>query len=285
MALQCLPCILQQAIHTAGMVTDDPAVHERVMREMLIIAAEMPLDRQPPVLAQVIQRKLAEYTGVADPYTDIKKQFNALALRILPDLRREIDQAEDAFTAAVRYAIAGNVIDFGIGGGLSEQQAEDAIHGALNEPFHHDLEGLRTAIDQAARILYLADNAGEIVLDRLLIERLPLDRLTIAVRGKPVFNDALMEDAETAGLHELAPVIDNGSDAPGTILDDCRPEFRALFDNADLIIAKGQGNFETLCDEPRNIFFLFKIKCPVVARHTGQLQGAHMAVRSMSHRR
>ncbi len=125
------------------------------------------------------------------------------------------------------------------------------------------------AAARAGRILYLADNAGEIVFDRLLVEALAPQRVTLAVRGTPVLNDATAADARAVGLTEICEVIDNGSDAPGTVLEDCSREFRQRFSTADLIIAKGQGNFETLSEAPGNIFFLFKVKCPVIATRTG----------------
>jgi uncharacterized protein with ATP-grasp and redox domains len=111
----------------------------------------------------------------------------------------------------------------------------------------------------------LTDNAGEIVFDRFLIEQLPFDRVTVVVRGFPVINDATIADAETAGLTDIVEVMTNGSDAPGTILDDCSEEFRTRFAEADLIIAKGQGNYETLRECLRPIFFLLRVKCPLVA--------------------
>ena len=115
----------------------------------------------------------------------------------------------------------------------------------------------------------LTDNAGEIVFDRLLIEQLPAENITVVVRGKPVINDAMMEDASIAGLPQIVEVINNGSDAPGTILESCSEKFRHRFEKADLIIAKGQGNYETLSDVDKNIFFLLKVKCPVIAEHLG----------------
>jgi len=121
----------------------------------------------------------------------------------------------------------------------------------------------------AKSILYLADNAGEIVFDRLLIEQLPRERVTVAVRGAPILNDVTWVDATTVGVDTLVKVIDNGSDAPGTVLADCSDAFQKQFAEADLIISKGQGNFETLSDSPENIFFLFKAKCPVVADQVG----------------
>ena len=129
---------------------------------------------------------------------------------------------------------------------------------------------------------FLKDNAGEIVFDRLLIERLPPGKVTVAVRGFPVINDATLADAEGAGIHEVAEVIENGSDAPGTILDDCSESFRDRFDKADLVIAKGQGNYETLSEVDKDIYFLLKAKCPVIARDIGCQEGAMILKRSKS---
>jgi uncharacterized protein with ATP-grasp and redox domains len=138
---------------------------------------------------------------------------------------------------------------------------------------------LRKRIERAERILYLADNTGEIVLDRLLIERLPTDRVTVAVRGAPIINDATLEDAEYAGITDIVPVISNGAAAPGTVLSMCSETFVEHFDAADLIISKGQGNFETLegrSDRP--IAFLFRVKCNVVRRLSGYPVGSHVVL-------
>ena len=121
----------------------------------------------------------------------------------------------------------------------------------------------------AGRILYLCDNAGEILFDKLLIEQLPYGKVTVSVRGFPVINDATMIDAEAAGLTALVEVIDNGSDAPGTLLEDCRRDFQERFKQADLVIAKGQGNYESLSEVRKEIFFLLNVKCQVIARKLG----------------
>ena len=143
-------------------------------------------------------------------------------------------------------------------------------------PFHGNFDEFRDALDEASDVLYLADNAGEIVADQVLIRELGPARVTVAVRGGPVLNDATMHDARQTGLTSIVPVIDNGSDAPGTLLPDCSPAFRARFASADLVIAKGQGNFESLCDADRTVFALFKVKCGVVAEHTGLPVGTHV---------
>jgi len=278
-SLDCIPCFARQALEAARFVTDDPAVHEQIVRDVLRWAAEMDFAQCPPVVAQRIHRRLRELTGIYDPYRAVKDRFNRMTLDMLPGLSAKVREAADPLAIALRLAIAGNVIDLGVNGGITENEARQAVTGALNEPFHGDVEGFREAIHVANDVLYLADNAGEIVLDRLLIEQLPAERMTLAVRGGPILNDATMADAEAAGLCDMVKVIDNGSDAPGTVLSDCSEGFRRHFGSADLIIAKGQGNFETLSDEPANIYFLFKAKCPVIADRVGLPVGTHVATR------
>lgn len=275
-ALDCVPCFARQALEAARMVSADPKVHEKILREVLRWTSDMDMDQSPPAMGQRIYRRLREITGVEDPYRAAKDHQNCLALQILGDLKAKLAAASDPLAAAVRLAIAGNVIDLGVTGSLTPSEIRESVSRALEVPFSGDLEAFRTGVVKAKRIIYLADNAGEIVFDRLLIEQLLAAQVTMVVRGAPVINDATMVDARTVGLHEIAEVIDNGSDAPGTILKDCSPDFSRRFAEADLIIAKGQGNFETLSDERRPVFFLFKVKCPVVAGHTGLPVGAHV---------
>ena len=136
------------------------------------------------------------------------------------------------------------------------------------------MDGFFAAAERATDILFLADNAGELVFDRLLIELLPRQKITVAVKGGPAINDALRADAQVAGLEGLVAVMDTGSDGAGIVLEACSLEFQRRFARADLIIAKGQANFESLDGCGQNIFFLFKGKCPVVARHIGPAVGS-----------
>lgn len=171
-------------------------------------------------------------------------------------------------------------MDMGVNGSLTEADVRHTMKQALTAPFFGEMDKFRQAIDEAQSILYLADNAGEIAFDRLLVEQLLSKRVTVAVRGAPVINDVTLIDAQAVGLDKIVEVIDNGSDAPGTILSDCNPEFRRRFAEADLIIAKGQGNFETLSGETGNLFFLFKIKCAVIAEHVKQPLGMQVLIHS-----
>jgi uncharacterized protein with ATP-grasp and redox domains len=238
----------------------------------------MDMSQSPPAMAEHIHRVISEAVGEEDPYRNMKREFTEFALRLLPGLRERAAGASDPFSAAVRLAIAGNIIDVGANPDVTRDQVRESLDWALSAPLDHGvLENLRIAVDKAASILYLADNAGEIVFDRLLLERIPTDKVVVVVKGGPALNDATWEDAEAAGLTDLVQVIDNGSSAPGTILEECSDRFRRLFAEADVVIAKGQGNYESLNDAEREIYFLFKAKCEMVARHLGCEVG-HMVV-------
>ena len=277
---ECIPCFVRQGLDSVRMVTDDEAVHEQLLREVLRAASEMDLRRSPPEMGQYVHRLIRELTGRDDPYRDVKDRFNRAALEIYPRLKARVEDSSNPLETAVRLAIAGNVIDLGVNSRVEEQDVREAIDHALNASLDGDVEAFGEAVWGARDTLYLADNAGEIVFDRLLIEQLPPEKVTVAVKGSPVINDATMTDAEATGLTGLVEVIDNGSDGPGTILEDCSEAFRRRFDRAGLVIAKGQGNYETLSAAEKDIFFLLKAKCPVIARDLGCQVGSLVLRRS-----
>ncbi len=280
-SLDCLPCLLRQATEAIRLGAKDEKVDVMVVRELLLASTTLDFDQPPPSLSGALQAQLREITGCADPYREAKQRFNRLALELLPPLAAAVARSEDPFGAAVRLAIAGNIIDLGAKSGLTEAEARRAATDALTQPLVGPLAALRRAAQHARRILYLCDNAGEIVFDRVLIEQLPRGRVTVAVRGQAVINDATREDALVAGLPEVAEVIDNGSAMPGTVLADCSPEFCRRFAEADLVIAKGQGNFESLHAERAPLFCLFRVKCPTVAVHCGHPVGSHVVWRAL----
>jgi hypothetical protein len=277
---ECIPCLLRQTLEAARLTTDDETIHEQVLRKVLRAASEINLRKSPPLMAQRIHRLIRQMTGDNDPYRDIKDRFNDFALELYPELKERIERSREPLDTAIRLAIAGNIIDSGVNHHINETQVHNAIEHALTAQLAGDPKEFREAVSEAKDILYLADNAGEIVFDRLLIEQMPLERITLVVKGSPVINDACLADARTTGIADLVEVIDNGSDAPGTILAACSEEFKQRFESADLIIAKGQGNYETLSDVKKDIFFVLKAKCPVIAHHIGCEVGSLVFLRS-----
>ncbi len=277
----CIPCAIRQVLDSVRMITDDEAMQEKVLREALGLWHDMDMRESPPAMARKVHRMVREMTGVADPYLQVKQRYNRLAMEMVDDLEETVAGSADRMETAVRLAIAGNVIDFGVNSTVDESVVEGVIARSLTDPLDLDaLTEFRVAIAEATDILYLGDNAGEIVFDRLLIEQMPRQKVTFVVRGGPILNDVLLADAEMVGLTDLVEVIDNGADAPGTILEICSKAFRKRFEKADLIISKGQGNFETLNDCERDIFFLLRPKCAVLTRHLDCELGRQVLIRS-----
>ena len=264
----CISCFVRQALDAVRQITSDEAVHEELLRKVLSMASTMDMSESPPAMARKIHRLIKQLTETPDPYEQQKKDFNDFALKLYPEMRKKIDESENPFETAVRIAIAGNIIDLGVKSSLSISEVENTIENSLIAPLAEEsVLDFQRAAASAESILYLGDNAGEIVFDRFLIEQIGTEKITFAVRGRPIINDATIEDAKATGLTELVKVIDNGDDAPGTILQTCSEQFRRHFNNADLIISKGQGNYETLSDVDKDIIFILKAKCPVVAEH------------------
>ena len=272
--LACIPCLARQALDAVTEAVPDPSRREPLLRRLLRDIADGDWSDTPPAMAQRLQRSIREALHDADPYRAIKDRMNRMALDLVPALRARIAAHPDPREAAVRVAIGGNLLDVGAKTQIAAEDLPAHLETIWTQPLRGDVSELFAAADRARSILFLADNAGEIVFDKLLIEQLPAEKITLFVRGAPVLNDATAADAAIAGLPELVPVLGNGSDAPGTILADCSDEFRGWFDRADLIIAKGQGNYETLSEVDKNVYFLFTVKCPLVAGRVGEPVGS-----------
>jgi len=269
-ALDCVPCFCRQALEATRYVTSDAAVQERVLRTVLRRVSEMDMDTTPPEMGRYIHETIRDLTGSSDPYSEAKKQSNRAALELYPELKRRVSESECPLETAARLAIAGNVIDLAIHPHINGMNLVEELQTAMRPALAgRPVDELKFAAAEAEHILFLGDNAGEILFDRLLIEELPREKITYVVRGRPIINDATLDDARAVGLTGIVPVIDNGDDTPGTLPERCSEDFRARFEQAQLIIAKGQGNYETLSDVPRPIFFLFMAKCPVVAGQLG----------------
>jgi hypothetical protein len=224
-----------------------------------------------------VHQVVRDVTGKDDPYQQVKNASTAKALSMLPALIDHLISSQDKLETAIRLSIAGNIIDFGPN---PDYDLEEVVNRFLTQDFAiNDFEKLRQQLESADSVLLLGDNAGETVFDRLLIEALPMP-VTYAVRGGHVINDATYDDALVVGIDRVAAVIDNGTQIPGTILNECRPEFQACFNAADLILAKGMGNYETLSTTPGPIFFLFQVKCPVIGTDVGAPEGSMIIKKS-----
>jgi uncharacterized protein with ATP-grasp and redox domains len=268
--LDCYPCFLRQALEAARMNGANEAEQRAVLGQVLRILETVDLAATPPEIAYQVHGVVRGALQVGDPYRALKAASTHQALALYAHLKTLVESATDPLEVAVRLAIVGNLIDYGPPGAPADAAAlQAAVATALQRPLAiNHLEAFRNRLADAEQVLYLADNAGETVFDRVLIETLARPT-TYVVKGGPVLNDALFEDALTAGLDGVARIINNGSDAPGTILDQCSAVLRAEFDAASLILAKGQANYETLSDCRREVFFLLQVKCPVIAQHVG----------------
>jgi len=275
--LDCIPCFFRQLLEGARIIHVSPRKQKWVIDEFAKKIPKISLKASPPEIARFGYALLKKISPNGDPYKEIKQKSNQIALKLLGKLRNKIIYSPDRLLTALELAIAGNVIDFGVKNNLNVEEELKKILVEENKFIHkksisHYVEFRRTLKD-ARNILYLADNAGEVVFDRVLLEEIkkeyPNKNIYYAVKAKPIINDALFEDAKACGIDKVARIISNGTDAPGTVLTLCSKEFRKIFKSADLIISKGQGNFESLSDEKRAIFFLFMVKCPVVAEETG----------------
>ncbi len=261
----CLPCQLTAALRTLRKATDDEAVVSRVMIEVLHILSDFGFEASPPRVFREVMRRIKAETGNPDPYRKDKEEQNKRALSLYGDLKAKIKRAEDPLHEALLISSGGNLIDV-----VMEGRSDLRPSGGF---LIDDYRDLATALRKASRLLIIADNAGEVVMDRLMIEQIRQQwegEVVYAVRGAPTLNDVTLGDLQGVGLEELCFVLSTGDETPGVVLELCSEEFRRVFEAADVIIAKGQGNFETLEElkDPR-IFFLLWAKCEPIVRYLG----------------
>ena len=270
----CIPCFMRQTLEAARQATNDEFIHEKALRTIAYEISRMDL-------GGIIHRTVRELTQNKDPYKNSKDICNRSALELFAEMGDFVSNSTDPLETALKIAIAGNVIDFSISPDADQLDIRSAIDEVLAQPLHTDtVDQFRKAVESSHTILYLGDNAGEIVFDRILIEQLPKDKLTYIVKGHPTINDVTIDDAEAAGITDLVEVIDTGSDIPGIVLEECSGSFRSRFEQSDLIISKGQGNYECLSDMDKDTFFVFKAKCSSVAIHLCCEVGKPILIRS-----
>jgi len=267
--VDCIVCMFRQALNTARVVSDDPDIHLEILRRTAARVAHPDFNRTPAALSQPVYEIVSEVTGVADPYGAHKRETNRIALEHLPHVEALVNAAPDPLDAALHAAAAGNVIDLGIGQAFDiDSDIERIMRQSLAI---NAVAAFRRELGPGRRILYLGDNAGEIVFDTLLVRRIAETgaEVTVSVKSGPIINDATREDAAACGMTELAAVIETGAADIGVNWDRISPEFRDAVDRADAIVAKGHGNFETCNDRPENFYFLLKAKCAMVANELG----------------
>lgn len=279
--LECRSCILGQALRTAR----EAGLPESEQLRLVERTSGWMALPQPPRSMQHLGRRITDEVlaicGLApdfDIYREPKAMSNRLAQTHVARLREAIANAEDPLSMAVRVAAAGNVIDFG-----AKDHATLDLEGELarvtHQPFERfELEAFRERMSVAQTLLYICDNAGEIVFDALLMETLltlhPSLSIQAAFRDAPILNDATVDDALTVGIDAFADVVSSGCRLAGCILDECSVDFRHRFETADLILSKGQGNLAGLLpDADPRVFFVFRTKCAPVARKSGTTQG------------
>ncbi len=272
--LDCIPCFYRQALDAARIAGTDEIKQKQIVDKISQLIPDFPLEASPPEMGREIYSLVGKISGVKDPFKEIKENSNKFALKLYPELKQEINNSEDRLLTAVKLSIIGNIIDYGAKNSLDVPKEIDYLFQGNfiinneNNSTTFKYKQFKKALNKVNNIIYLADNAGEVVFDRLLIEELVEElgkEVIYVVKGKPIINDALIEDALFCGINKASKITSSGSDAPGTILKYCSPEFMELYQEAELIISKGQGNYESLSEEDKSIFFLFRAKCPVIA--------------------
>ncbi len=268
--LDCIPCFFNQALRAGRIATGDETKLKKLLDEIGTMLSDIPLESTPPETGMLIYKKVREITGVFDPYKELKRASTEKALALYDSLKHKVEKSNDRLLTAIRIAIAGNVIDFGVSGKFNIETELDKI---LNKDFAiFDYDKFKHYSDKTNEILYIGDNAGESVFDRILIEEMKKPTIYV-VRAMPVINDVTYEDAIQAGIDKVASILSSGTSAPGTVLETCNAEFKEIYKNSKFVIGKGQGNYEGLSDENHPVFFLLKAKCRVIANDIGVNEG------------
>ena len=265
--LDCIVCLLRQSLEAARFAGADEEGQKRVLMTALDILYHNDPTSTPPQIASKIHQSVREVTGNMDPYQEIKERSTGEALSHYPAMKQLVQKASDPLTMAIKMAIAGNIIDYGRPdpidlGKIIEQTTQQPLE------INH-INVLKSRLQKVPWLLYLADNAGETVFDRVLIEELRPLPVKYAVKGGASLNDATRKDALEAGLDKIAEIVDTGYPTADIIPECSSPEFLELLENAPLVIAKGQGNYESLSEYGERFFFLLQVKCEVLARDVG----------------
>ncbi len=269
--LDCIPCIVNSFVRLVnnGLLPEEKK--EPAMRSVLTFLAKADYRKSPPALGREMHRVIRSALNNPDPYKDIKEKYNKMMLDRWSKFRDMVDNSEDPFDTALRLAMAGNVIDFGSRNQLNIMDTIDRVIHA--DPAIDDSRSLRRDLERAQSVLYVGDNCGEIVLDKLFIETIGHPNMAFAVRDTPVLNDATLEDALMVGLDKHAGLITTGDDAPGAVWETTSQSFKDKLKSADVVLAKGQGNLEGLIEIEAPIYYILVVKCPLIGSRLGVRTG------------
>lgn len=264
----CVPCMLNGLINLFKQGIIEEKYHDIVIKESLKYYSDLDFNQSPLKVNRDLHSIVRKVAENVDPYKPLKDKFNNEALSYMNKYSEIVQNSENPFKTALRLAVAGNIIDFGPAHKFSVEQTVERV--LIADFSNDDSDKLHEEINKAQKILYLLDNTGEIVFDSIFLNTLGLNNITLAVRHSPILNDATIEDIEFLGLDKKYRVITNGDNAPGTLLSHVSKEFLEEFNSADLIISKGQGNYEGLHSvKDKNIFFVLMAKCKIIADDLG----------------
>lgn len=284
-SIDCLPCLLNQAVRTAKKHLPNEADQIELVKNVMAAMFTIEENASAPYIAHKIQIALKQALKNPDPYRQEKNYYNLEMLKLEKELLQLLETAEDPFDTGLKLAAAGNIIDFGPGYDLSKDKVLESIKETLLKDYPLEIShSLQAALGRAGNLLYLGDNAGEIVLDKIFIAAIkdyyPDLQIYFATRGKPVLNDITEADAYLVVMDRLARIINNGTDIPGTVLEYCSADFQKIYTDADVIISKGQGNFESLFGSGReNLYYIFLCKCSLFMERLGARQNDIMLIK------
>jgi len=278
---ECYLCIFSQALKISKIMKLDEEKTSEILRGVGKILSKYNLNVTPPEIAKEVYEFISEVSKVKDPYLNEKKEAINEALQFKKILQKRIEKSKNPLFDACRVAISGNVIDLGVN---HEYDLQKEIKNIFELNFkYNDFDKFQSELNNAKSIVYLADNAGENVFDEILIKILKnyTEKIYYFVRGKPIINDVTKDDLAGLEIEKLAEIIDTGVSTPGFNLKFANEISKKLFYEADMVISKGMGNFECLYNEcKRSIFYLFKVKCEVVAREVEANVGEYVFLKN-----
>jgi uncharacterized protein with ATP-grasp and redox domains len=268
----CIPCIINQSYNAAKLFTNgNKDLQLKIIKEACEEVKKVNSDFTAPLFAKNLQEIVEKNLRIKNPYKKIKEKNLDKAEKFIPYLSALLENSEDRIEWAVRIAAAGNIIDIGANPNFN---ILDEINKISSDNIDlSELPNFKNDLENSNFILYIGDNYEEALFDKFLLDELKDKRVVFAVRSQPILNDITLIDARNLGIDKICEVIESGSNIAGTNIKECTNEFMELYRNADMIIAKGQGNYETLLNEERPIYFLFKVKCEVISQRCGRPVG------------